>query len=247
MNKSNSSSPGGNNKNIDNPKKSKSIDSNSPSGNRSPDKTTTGIHLPKNINEYRYMVEKYQIRDTDIEWIFELRGYEKKKNFKSLKNVSINQPSFYNDDFEKYKKKVERELKEKSENPLRLKGNAADYEHLLLKRLNLPANPTQFGFDSTLRHFNGFKSVHGPEAAWKTLNVSGKKELLNTYLPPLMKNSVRNVQSIGKFVSRPYEQVYEVFYFFFFEFIFYLFLLFGVIDLLDLKYFLFILFSLKNK
>lgn len=208
LNKSNSSSPGGAQK--EELKKSKSIDSH-PGANRSPDKTPNGIHLPKNINEYRYMIEKYQIRDTDIEWIFELRGYGKKSNFKSLKNVSINQPSFYHDDFEKYKKKVERELKEKSENPLKFKGNTAEYEHLLLKRLNLPANPTQFGFDSTLRHFNTFKSVHGPDAPWKTLNINEKKDLLNTYLPPVTKNSIKNVQTIGKYVSRPYEPVYEVF------------------------------------
>lgn len=206
MNKSISSSSPNNNK--EDFKKSESIDSQT--GNRSPDKSPSGINLPKNINEYRYMIEKYQIRDTDIEWIFELRGYNKKNNFKSLKNVSINQPSFYNDDFEKYKKKVEKDLKEKSENPLRLKGNTGDYEHLLLKRLNLPANPIQFGFDSTLRQFNGFKSVHGPQAAWKTLNINSKKDLLNTYLPPVTKNSIRNVQSIGKFVSRPYEPNYEV-------------------------------------
>jgi len=164
------------------------------------------------------MIDKYQIRDTDIEWIFELRGYGKKSTFKSLKNVSINQPSFYNDDLEKYRKKVEKELKEKSEHPLRLKGNAGEYEHLLLKKLNMPANPTQFGFDSTLRHFNSFKSVHGPEEPWKTLSLCSQKDLLNTYLPPVMKNSIKNVQSIGKYVSRPYEPVYEVFLNFIFIF-----------------------------
>jgi len=156
------------------------------------------------------MIEKYQIRDTDIEWIFELRGYQKKPTYKSLKNVSTIQPSFYHEELEKYKKKVERDLKEKSENPLRLIGNTGEYEHLLLNRLNMPSNPTQFGFDSTLRKFAGFKSVHGPEVPWKTLNISEKKDLLNTYLPPLTKNSIKNLQTINKHVSRPYEPIYEV-------------------------------------
>lgn len=185
-------------------------------GNNSAEKSPNQMHLPKNINEYRYMIENFHIRDTDIDWIFELRGYAKKNNFKSLKNVSVNQPSFYHDDFEKYRKKVERELKEKSENKLRLKGNTGEYEHLLLKRLNLPANPTQFGFDSTLRNYEQFKNVQGPGSPWKTLNIHTNKDLLNTYLPPVTKNSIKNIQQINKYVSRPYEPVYDVIFILFY-------------------------------
>jgi hypothetical protein len=180
------------------------------SGKNSPEKSPNQMNLPRNINEYRYMIENFQIRDTDIEWIFELRGYEKRLNYKSLKNVSISQPSFYHDDFEKYHKKVERELKEKSENKLRLKGNTGEYAHLLINRINSPSNPAQFGFDSTLRNYRQYNNIHGPESPWKTLNVNNKKDLLNTYLPPLTKSSIKNIQVINKFVSRPYEPIYDV-------------------------------------
>ncbi len=156
------------------------------------------------------MLEKCQMRDSDIDWIFELRGYGKKHGYKSLKNVSQSQPSFFQDDSEKYRKKREKEINELKEDSLRLKGNTGDFEHLLLNRLNLPANPTQFGFDSTLRRFNKFKSIHGPEAPWKNLNINTKRDLLNTFLPPLTKNSLKNVKDLNKYISRPYEPVYDV-------------------------------------
>ena len=172
------------------------------------------LRLPKNIQEYRHIIDTFQSRDSDVEWIFELRGYNKKNNFMNLKNVSVNQPSFYQDDFEKYRKKIEKDNKDKTENPLRMKGNAGELEHLLLKRLNMPANPSQVGFDSTLRQFNQFKTVSGPDVPWKNLNISSKKDLLDTYLPPLTKNSIKNLSTINKYVSRPYENIRDVNFFF---------------------------------
>lgn len=124
--------------------------------------------------------------------------------------MSINQPSFYTQDFDKYKKKVEKDNIDKAENPLRLKGNAREYEHILFKNYDLPTNPSQIGFDSTLRQLNEYKTVHGPSDVWKTLNKSEKKNLLDNYLPPLNKNSIRNMANINQFVSRPYEAIKTV-------------------------------------
>ena len=146
-----------------------------------------------------------------MEWIFELRGYSKKKEYLSLKNTTINEPHFYNEDYQKYKKKVEEGIKDKSTNSLRLKGNTRDFEHLLKKRLQIPANPTQIGFDSTLREFTQFKTVHGPpNSNWKNLNISSKKNLLNTLLPPVTGNSIKNITHLNKYVSRPYVPVIDV-------------------------------------
>jgi hypothetical protein len=130
----------------------------------------------------------------------------------NLKNVSINQPSFYNDDFDKYKKKVEKEMQERKNNELYVKGNIGSIEHLIVKRLNLPANKAQIGFDGTLRQFEKFETIHGPPVTWKSLNISPKKTLLDTFLPPLTKNSIRNLAQINKYVSRPYEAIKDVKY-----------------------------------
>jgi hypothetical protein len=166
--------------------------------------------LPKNLNEYRQIIDTLLSRDSDVEWIFDLRGYQKKKNFMNLKTTSINQPSFYNDDFDKYKKKVEKEMQERKNNTLYVKGNIGTIEHLVTKRLNFPPNNSQIGFDGTLRQFQKFETIHGPPATWKSLNISPKKTLLDTFLPPLTKNSIRNLGNINKYVSRPYESSREV-------------------------------------
>lgn len=138
----------------------------------------------------------------------------------NLKNTSINQPSFYQDDFDKHRKKVEKDLKERKNNPLGVKGNIGSIEHLITKRLNLPANKAQVGFDGTLRKFEKFETVSGPPALWKSLNLNTKKTLLDTYLPPTTKNSVRNLQNINKYVSRPYEAIREVRIFYYLNIIF---------------------------
>lgn len=176
--------------------------------------------MPKNIQEYRQILDTFLSRDSDIEWIFDLRGYQKKHKFINLKNVSINQPSFYHDDFDKYKKKVEKDLKERRNNSLGVKGNISPFEHLITKRLNLPANPAQVGFDGTLRQFEKFETISGPPQPWKSLNLNSKKTLMDTFLPPVTKNSIKNLANINKYVSRPCEIVREVIYFFLFIYFF---------------------------
>lgn len=128
----------------------------------------------------------------------------------NLKNTSINQPSFYQDDYDKYRKKVEKEIKLRKDNPLRFKGNLGEIEHLMSKRLDIPANPIQFAFDGTLRQFKQFETVSGPPVIWKNLNKNKNKTLLNTFLPPVTKNSIKNLSNINKYVSRPYEATREV-------------------------------------
>lgn len=192
--------------------KSKSLDKKNES-NSNPN-VNEYLHLPKNVNEYKQIIDTFLCRDSDVEWIFDLRGYQKNHKFVNLKNTSMNQPSFYHDDFMKYKKKVDKEKKEKENNLLHMKGNISPVEHLLTKRLNLPANPSQFNFDGTLRKFESFEKVTGPPSLWKSLNLNPKKTLLDTFLPPLTKNSQRNLSNINKYVSRPYEIVREVKIFF---------------------------------
>ena len=86
-----------------------------------------------------------------------------------LKRNSLNSISDYKEkinkipliDYDKYRKKVEKYLKEIKDNPLKTKGNIGSIEHLIKKRLNLPGNSIQVGFDSTLRNFKHFETISG--------------------------------------------------------------------------------------
>lgn len=183
---------------------------NKTNSDRGDQKSTIIKRLPKNVNEYRHIIDTFQSRDSDVEWILGLKTYNKGGPYFGVKDVTLSQPEFYNADFQKYKTSVELEAQEKKANTLKLSGNSRDFEHVIKARLNMPANPGQIGFDSTLRQFEPYENIHGPKAPWKTLAISPKKNLLNKYLPPVKASSYRNLTRIDKFVSRPYIQKEDV-------------------------------------
>lgn len=160
--------------------------------------------LPKNVNEYRHIIDTVLSRDSDVEWVLSLKSYMKFGEYSPLRERPIQQPPFYDEDFQRYKTKVDEDLSSKKLNKLRLMGNSRDFEHVMNNRLNMPANPSQLGFDSTLRKFTPFESTHGPNVEWKTLAKSPKKNLLDKYLPPLKASSLKNLSKMGEYVCRPY-------------------------------------------
>jgi hypothetical protein len=150
-----------------------------------------------------------QSRDSDVEWVLELRAYNKKLHYETLKEGQGVYPEIYRKSIEDYKEKVESDLKIKRDDHLRLKGNSRDFEHLMKKKIGIQANPIQLGFDSTLRSFdNGKVTIVNPP--WKTLALSPKKNLLSNYLAPTIERSKENLMKLGKLVLRPYEQIDDV-------------------------------------
>lgn len=173
------------------------------------DRSVFKKHLPKNVNTYRHIIDTMQSRDSDVEWILELRAYEKKGHYETLKESQGVHPNVYQRSLDDYRHKVEQDHFEKKKNPLLLKGNSQYFEHLMKGRIGMQANPTQLGFDSTLRSFNSVK-IPFMNAPWKSVNLSPKKNLFNTYLPPMKKQSKENLEKLGDLALRPYEQVEEV-------------------------------------
>lgn len=163
--------------------------------------------VPKNVNQYRHIIDTMH-RDSDVEWIIELRSY---RNLPSIsKHTNTYPPKFYEKDFLDYKQKTNKDLLDKSNNPFTLKRNLGDYEHLI-RKVGMPANSIQFGFDSTLRTLKRKeKYAFFNDNAWKCLNISPKKDLLNTVLAPTTRLGIENVKNISDYVARPYESVHEV-------------------------------------
>jgi hypothetical protein len=132
----------------------------------------------------------------------------------------MNPPSFYQENYEKYRRKVEKDLKETKENPLLSKENISNIEHLIRKRLNSAANSSQFGFESTLRNFKPFETVYGPDVKWREMNINPKITLTQFHLPPKTKNGIKNLANIDKYVTRPCEVFREVIFTYIILFIF---------------------------
>ena len=90
-----------------------------------------------------------------------------------------------------------------------MKGNTGELEHLMNKRIGMAANPTQLGFDSTLRSFDeGKSSIKSSD--WKNIALPKGKTLLSTYLPPVIKISKDNLEKINNLISRPYDKIIDV-------------------------------------
>jgi hypothetical protein len=164
--------------------------------------------VPKNVNQYRHIIDTMH-RDSDVEWIIELRSY---RNIPTTNKTNLHTfpPKFYDKDFQDYKQKTLKDITDKQKNPFTLKRNLGEYEHLIDK-IGMPANSIQFGFDSTLRTLmSRNKYSFFNEIGWRPLNISPKKDLLNTVLAPINKSGIDNLNKISNYVIRPYDQVRDV-------------------------------------
>ena len=151
------------------------------------------FNLPKNVNEYRHVIEQYSSQESDLEWILMLRRHQPIKTIQ--KEINANPPNFYNKDYEKYRAKTE------TDNNIRknkMKINLATFKHII-KRPYL--NSSMFNFETTLRTNSNLSRN------WKSLNFSSKNNLFDTYLPPLLTQSKENLTKLGDFVSRPLIQI----------------------------------------
>ena len=105
-----------------------------------------GFNVPKNVNEYRHIIEIRSTQGSDVEYMLGLRHYNKINRIE--KHISPNAPSFYDRDLEKYRKKnvlkyFDRQL---------LKTNIATFEHILDHPAGLPANNIIFRYETTIRN-----------------------------------------------------------------------------------------------
>ena len=153
--------------------------------------------VPKNVNQYRHIIECYYSRESDLEWMLKLRRHKKIKNIQ--KEPTTNPPNFYNEDYEKYRTKTE------SDNNGRkkfLKTNIGTFNHVV-KRPFL--NGSIFSFETTLREEQKNKKVN--IVPWRSLNYSSKRNLFDTYLPPVLTQSKDNLNKMKDLVSRPLIQV----------------------------------------
>ena len=166
-----------------------------------------GFNVPKNVNEYRHIIEIRSTQGSDVEYMLGLRHYNKINRIE--KHISPNAPSFYDRDLEKYRKKnvlkyFDRQL---------LKTNIATFEHILDHPAGLPANNIIFRYETTIRNEkedekknNKNKRFINPNP-WNSTSFPHTKNLFDTYLPPILQNSKNIFDKIKDQCGRPIIQV----------------------------------------
>ena len=161
------------------------------------------VIYPKNINEYKHLLNNYMFTQGDLDWTLDLRN--EKKIDKINKEISLSPPSFYDKDLENFKKKKKIILNEPFlhfENPFQL-------NHLVHDNCNT-INSSQINFESTLRRckpIKGAKIIKHSET-WKNLAYSPISNL-SYFLPPVTSKSKEHIQKINKYIVREYEHVNE--------------------------------------
>ena len=165
----------------------------------------------KNINEYRHIMCDTHSCDSQMAWVLELRGYNKKK-YRGLKELHDQNPRFYSDEIAKFKKRMGEDRDVDTKN-LTSRENLNTFTHLFKKRLGGTANNSQYAFETTLRNFHPGKEEVNPE--WKGASFIHKPRLFSSYFPSANKWETTNkFFTMNNFSNtlKAYNTVYDVFF-----------------------------------
>ena len=170
--------------------------------------------FPKNVNEFRHIMDDVNCCRDDIEFMLELRRPIK---FRSKeKNTSVAEPQFYQEDLEKYKNKINK----KSEEKKLLKTNIAIFRQIFSNRakyainnsvyryeVSLRTEPNQIAKSPTTKNEENKKVSIRNKVPWNSTTIPREKTLLDTLLPPVLQPSKEVFSKIENRVGRPVIQI----------------------------------------
>ena len=183
--------------------------------------------MTTNINMFQHLItgSDYGIFE-NLNWALGLRNggkINRRNNELSQKKINITstftEPSFYNEDLEKYKKS-----KKKSYDPkiVQLNPNYNKIKHLLLGKKTGNINYSQFNFSTCLRDYNNNKNKNEKEND-KEIKIKSEREKNWKYLPlpkikadnyiikypsPVTDGGIQNVKKLEKIMPKNYEIKY---------------------------------------
>jgi hypothetical protein len=160
--------------------------------------------FPKNANEFKHIMDDLSCGVSDIEYMLQLR--RNKKIEKVNKDITANSPSFYDDDYKKYKTKHIKKLDEKE----LMKTNMGTFKYIFSDRTNYAINDTQYKFEVTLRSNSMLNSRNIPKNAntknnyrWDPAIIPRSRNIFNTILPPVLDKSKEIFNKYGNKIGRP--------------------------------------------
>mmetsp|Transcript_17082 Transcript_17082/g.19184 ORF Transcript_17082/g.19184 Transcript_17082/m.19184 type:complete len:274 (-) Transcript_17082:193-1014(-) len=132
--------------------------------------------LPRNVNIYRHILNGTSTRDSDLEWILELRQKGLQKKFRSPEGEPSLTASKGDEKKETRKKLVDVEIK----------GDHNASQHLLRHRLGMTANRSQANFELGLRDYKNDGMDHNRKWNKQVLKRGhSQMDLIPEFLPPL--------------------------------------------------------------
>ena len=155
---------------------------------------TTSPFYPKNFNEYRHLLNPFiKLKDTDVKWSIQLRGYPKLKYRTKEENDDkykyISPPQFYEEDITKFLSKHKPTLKRN-----KTQSDFYSFKHLL------NSTSQHFNFITTLRDFKPYQGVFVNNKEWKKYSTEPKRPKTS-----IVRQDIKN----EKLVMRPYSCIKE--------------------------------------
>ena len=166
--------------------------------------------FPKNVNEFRHIMDDVNCCRADIEFMLELR---RPRKFLSIdKNTNLGEPQFYQDDLTKYRNKTIRKWEEKK----LLQTNIGTFRQIFSNRANYAINSSVYKYEVGLRtepnkllaksmvkkdgeeKKTSFKTI-----PWNSTTIPREKTLLDKLLPPILQPSKEVFSKIENKVGRP--------------------------------------------
>ncbi len=171
---------------------------------------------PKNANEFRHILNDIKCCHADVDFMLELRRYQKIKN---LEKIQGNEPSFYNDDLTKYKNKTLL----KSEDRKMMKVNLGNFKYILSDRSKYAINNPTFKYEVRLRTEPTYlskifdKNRNNEDNSdkkkkkkldlniknWDSSIIPPNRNIFNTLLPPILPQSKEVFSKNENRVGRP--------------------------------------------
>ena len=175
--------------------------------------------FPKNVNEYRHIIEDIKSSSADVEFMLILRRHKK---INDLEKIHGTEPTFYNDDLIKYRKRMLLNPEEKK----MLNINLGSFKYILADRSKYAINYPTFKYEVKLRteppnlsksldkirniennkndqnNTNKKKSLFYLKK-WDSTNFPKHADLFNTLLPPILPQSKEVFSKNEKRVGRP--------------------------------------------
>jgi hypothetical protein len=168
--------------------------------------------FPKNVNEFRHIIDDIKCGRADVEFMLELRRHKKIDN--NQEKSHANEPSFYHNDLSKYKNKIILKPEEKK----MLQVNLGQFKYLLSDRTKYAINDPTFKYEVRLRteppYLSKSVDIKNSDKAqnkkstfinikkWDNTNIPKHANLFNSLLPPILPHSkeifAKNENRIGR-------------------------------------------------
>ena len=165
--------------------------------------------FPKNVNEFRHIMDDVNCCRADIEFMLELR--RPKKFLSADKNSPLGEPQFYQDDLNKYKNKNTQKWDEKK----LLQTNIGTFRQIFANRAKYAINNSTYRYEVGLRtEPNKISKTVGKKEGedkkiafrnnpWNSTTIPRERTLLDKLLPPVLNPSKENFSKFENKVGRP--------------------------------------------